>query len=181
MLDKAGTPPTAQELADRVAVQEILALHSRGLDRLDSALLQTCYWADAEVNYGTFVGSAHQFAELVMQALSGQYELTRHCISNTIIAFTAEGSAKTESMVDAAHLFHAAKVTEGTRSEMQFSGRYLDALEKRDGVWKIQHRHVVMDWSRVVSLTDERNSEAFATMSKGGHREEDPSHAFFLK
>ncbi len=173
MLANVGKVAEAQCVADRIAIAEILALHSRGLDRLEEATLKSCYWPDADVDYGTFVGSAHQFAELVMQALSGVYELTRHCIGNTLIAYYANGRAKTESTVNAAHLFSGAK------QEMQFSGRYLDTLEKRDGVWKMLHRRVVIDWCRTVAVVDERDTEAFAAMAKGAHSEADPSHSHF--
>ncbi|MFK7730297.1 MAG: nuclear transport factor 2 family protein [Pseudomonadales bacterium] len=173
MLANVGKVPNAQQVADRIAIGEVLALHSRGLDRVEESTLKSCYWSDAEVDYGTFVGSAHQFAELVMQALAGTYELTRHCIGNTLIAFDGNDLANCESCVNADHLFIGAK------QEMQFAGRYLDTLEKRDGVWKMKHRRVVIDWSRTVDVVDERGSEAFVAMAKGAHSEADPSHAHF--
>lgn len=171
-LKEVGRAPDAQQLADRMAINEVLALHSRGLDRLDADTLKQCYWPDAEVDYGTFKGSAHEFADLVVQALAAAYELTRHCIGNHLITFDGN-HARSESTVDAAHLLI------GATQEMQFAGRYLDSLEKRDGCWKMQHRLVVMGWSRMVSVVDERNSDAFAPLAKAGHREMDPSHAFF--
>ncbi|MEM8499361.1 MAG: nuclear transport factor 2 family protein [Pseudomonadota bacterium] len=173
MLANVGKLPDAQQIADRMAIVQVLTMHSRGLDRVEADTLKHCYWPDAEVDYGTFVGSAHQFAELVMQALAGAYELTRHCISNTLIDFHDHNVAKTESTVNAAHLFIGAK------QEMQFGGRYLDALEKRDDTWKLIHRRVVIDWSRTVDVVDERNTDAFAAMAKGAHSEADPSHAHF--
>ncbi|MFK8020551.1 MAG: nuclear transport factor 2 family protein [Pseudomonadales bacterium] len=173
MLANIGSPPSVTEQADRMAILDILALHSRGLDRLDPSLIKHSYWADAEVDYGAFKGPAQQFAELVVHALGEQYELTRHSLGNSLIVFATDTVAKSESGVDAAHLFH------GAESEMQFAGRYLDTLEKRDKVWKIRRREVVIDWSRVVTVTDERESEGFAALGKGAHGADDPSHAFF--
>lgn len=173
MLANIGKLPDAQQMADSIAIGQVLALHSRGLDRVEADTLKHCYWPDAEVDYGTFVGSAHQFADLVMQALAGTYELTRHCIGNTIIDFNGDNAAKTESTVNAAHLFI------GAEREMQFGGRYLDSLEKRDNVWKMMHRRVVIDWSRTVDVVDERETDAFAAMAKGAHSKADPSHAHF--
>lgn len=57
-----GAVPTPQELADRAAITDILHLHSRGLDRQDASLLEAAYWPDANVDYGSFVGPAMQFA-----------------------------------------------------------------------------------------------------------------------
>jgi hypothetical protein len=166
-----GTPAGAAELADRLAIQDVLSFHSRGLDRLDTALLQACYWPEAEVDYGSYKGPAQQFAELVIPALRGNYELTRHCLGNTLVELRGN-RALAESSVNAGHLLPGAK------EEMLFAGRYLDTLEKRDGRWKLLHRQVVMDWSRRHQVADERATEAFAAMAKGAHGTADPLHAF---
>lgn len=169
MIIDVGIPPSEAELADRAAIQDVLNSHSRGLDRHDLALLQACYWPEAEVDYGNFKGPAQQFAELVLPALAGQYELTRHCLSNTLFSFSG-ARAHTETCVNAGHLL------QGAAEEMIFCGRYLDTLEKRDGQWKMIYRQVVMDWSRQHTLSDERSSEAFAALAKGTQDPTDPSH-----
>ena len=164
-------PPSAQQQADQLAILEVLNRHCRALDRNDAQLLSDCYWPDASVDYGSFKGPAQDFAALVGPALSDAYELTRHCISNTLITFDGD-SARAESYVQAGHLLH------GGTAQMQFSGRYLDLLSKRDGSWCISHRQVVMDWSHTGNLTDERSSEAFAALSKGSRDGSDPLYPF---
>jgi hypothetical protein len=173
MATTIGSTPSAQDMADRLAIQDILSSHCRGLDRLEEPLLQSCYWPDAEVDYGSYKGPAPQFAALVVPALQDSYELTRHCLGNTSIAFDDCGNqARSECYVEAAHLL------QGAREEMLFSGRYLDRLEKRDGQWKLLHRQVVIDWSRRQPVVDERGSEAFIDLARGGHGSADPSHTF---
>lgn len=166
-----GTTLTAEQLADRLAIQDVLHLHSRGLDRLDKSAIQCAYWPEAEVDYGSYKGSAQVFAELVVGALGQAYELTRHCLSNTLVKF-AGSSASSESSVNAGHLLP------GAREELLFYGRYLDKLEKRDGQWKILHRQVVMDWSKRLPVQDERSGEAFAALAKGAHLDTDPLYPF---
>ena len=161
---------TAQ-LADRMAIQDVLHGHCRGLDRNDGPAVAASYWPEAEVDYGSFRGPASQFAGLIGPALSAAYQLTRHCISNTLIDFEGQ-QARAESYVEAAHL-----LADGG-SEMRFGGRYLDTLEKRGEEWRMLHRQVVMDWSHTRPVTDERQSEAFAELSKGRNDGDDPLHAF---
>ena len=72
----------------------------------------------------------------------------------------------------------AAHLLKGATEEMLFYGRYLDRLERRDDTWKLQHRQVVMDWAKRLTVADERHSEAFADLAKGGHRDADPLYAF---
>lgn len=164
-----GVPLDLAEVADRYAITELLNYHSRALDRRDADLMKEVYWSDAEVDYGGFKGRAYDFAPLVMKSLGAQYQLTQHRISNTIMIRVASGRIRTESYCFAKHL-----ASDGAE-EMLYSGRYLDEFSKRDGVWKFQHRLVVMDWSRRLSVADEREQDSFAALSKGTNTESDPS------
>ena len=171
MTTKARIPPSPEEMSDRQAIADILHLHCRGLDRADSAALQSCYWPDAEVDYGNYEGPAQDFAGLVVAALKDNYELTRHALSNMLVDLQAS-RAHCETYVKADHLLRGAAL------EMCFGGRYLDLLEKRDGQWRILHRRVVMDWVKTREMEDLRSSEAFAAMAKGAHGSDDPLHNF---
>tara|TARA_R110002073_G_scaffold75945_1_gene185033 strand:- start:298 stop:825 length:528 start_codon:yes stop_codon:yes gene_type:complete len=169
MTDHIGVVPGAQEAAHREAIREVLAAHSRGLDRHEAGLLKAAYWPQAQVDYGAFKGPAHQFADLVGPALKGAYELTQHLLGQTF--FALEGTqAHTETYVYARHLLH------GGAEELAFAGRYLDQLELRDQQWKILHRQVVMDWSLRLAVQDERNGDAFGALSKGRSDRDDPAH-----
>ena len=159
------------QTADRLAITETLYLHSRGLDRLDAAAIRGAYWPESEVDYGSYKGNAHVFAELVVDALSQQYELTRHSLSNTLIELTGS-SALCESYVHAGHLLPGAK------AQLSFYGRYLDKMENRGSEWKILHRQVVVDWIKRHPVVDERDSEAFNALAKGARRESDPLYSF---
>ena len=98
MNNAPGIPPSAETLAQREAIRDILFTHSRGLDRLDPTLLKQAYWPDADVDYGAFKGSAHQFAEIIGPALSSQFELTQHLLGQTLIELDSD-RASTETYV----------------------------------------------------------------------------------
>ena len=166
-----GKVSTVEELGDRLAIQEVLHSHSRGLDRGDVACICACYWPDAEVDYGAFKGPAHTFAAAVVPALTDAYELTHHAVTNTIIHFFMH-QARVESYVSASHLLR------GARREMIYTGRYLDTLVRHGSQWKLQHRQVVMDWSRRRKVTDQRQSESFVDLSKGRNDMQDPLYDF---
>lgn len=169
MTGTIGVVPTTEELANREAIREVLATHSRGLDRNEGELLASAYWPEAEVDYGSFKGSAHQFASVVGPALADAYELTQHLLGQTFI--TVDGDrASTETYVYARHLL------QGAEEELAFAGRYLDQLERRERQWKIIHRRVVMDWSLRLDVQDERQGDTFGALSKGSADREDPAH-----
>jgi hypothetical protein len=77
-----------------------------------------------------------------------------------------------ETYVNADHLLPGAAL------EMCFGGRYLDLLEKREGVWRILHRRVVIDWAKTREIEDLRGTEAFAAMAQGAHGAADPLNNF---
>jgi hypothetical protein len=54
-----------------------------------------------------------------------------------------------------------------------FSGRYADRLERREGVWKIAHRQVVFDRSRIDKVEKVFRTEGFVT---GKRSREDPAY-----
>jgi len=169
-----GLVPNAAEIADTFAISAILATHSRGLDRCDVSALKSCYWPDAEVDYGAYKGPALPFAELVVVALADQYELTRHSLSNSLFEFRGD-TAFVETCVHAAHLLL------GAEEEVLFYGRYLDRLEKREDQWRMVHRQVVVDWNNRIAVTDERNNPAFADLSRGTNTDSDPLFSFLSK
>lgn len=171
MNNETGRVPDTAEIGDRMAVLEVLATHSRGLDRQDVDTLKSCYWPEAEVDYGAFKGSAHTFAELVVPILGDQYELTRHGLGNTLFQFDGE-AVRTETYVHATHL------EPGADEEILVYGRYLDHMVKRDGCWKLLHRTVMIEWSNRMAVCDERDGDAFRDLTRGGHHPLDPLYTF---
>lgn len=167
-----GTPPDTQEIASRLAILEVLNMHSRGLDRCEADWIKSTYWPDAVLDYGSFKGNAHVFADIVVTVLAQSYELTQHFLGNTLLAVDGD-TARAESYVTAHHLL------KDGREDLFYSGRYLDVLDRRDGIWKLRDRTVVMDWSRRLAVEDERGTEAFADLAKGTNDNADPIHAFW--
>jgi hypothetical protein len=169
-----GKRPDTNECASRLAILEVLQMHSRGLDRCNAEWLKATYWEDAEVDYGSFKGSAHTFADIVVSVLAEQYELTQHFLGPPL--FQIRGTeARAETYVTAHHLLR------GGQEDLFYSGRYLDVLEERNGYWKLASRTVVMDWSRRLDVADERATAAFADLGKGTHDSLDPIHAFWAE
>lgn len=169
MISSPGQMPSAADTGARLAIVELLNCHSRALDRLDASLMKAVYWPSATVDYGGFQGEAHVFADLVMGALAGQYQLTQHRVSNTVFELFDDQHAATESLVFAKHL-----LLDGA-SEMVFSGRYLDQFERAGENWRFKFRRVVMDWSRRRDVVDERAVGSFASLTKGLNGPNDPS------
>lgn len=168
---ETGRVPSTAEVADRLAIHDVLACHSRGIDRADSAILKSAYWPDAIVFYGAYEGPAHPFCERVPEMMKSN-RATHHAISNVAIEF-AGAVARVETYVVAGHYIPGADADR----EMTFYGRYLDRMERRDGVWKIVERRVVLDWNRLRDASAHWDSKLAKSLPHGTRDPSDPLYA----
>ncbi len=166
---ETGQVPGTAEVADRLAIMEVLNTHSRGVDRADETVLKSAYWADATVAYGGFNGNAHEFCERLPGAIRA-WARTQHSITNTLIEFR-DGRALVETYVTA---YHYRAVPDGPDAEMIYLGRYLDTMHKRGDVWKIHHRQVVMDWNQNTQATAVLEGPPFEGLARGERHPDDP-------
>lgn len=174
---ETGAVPSMAEVADRLAIAEVLAVHSRGVDRADEAALKSAYWPDAEVAYGGYNGNAHGFCEILPASIK-RYAGTAHKISNLCIDFReVDGcvEARVETYVTAYHYLSSdAEGSPDVDTEMTYIGRYLDTMEKRNNVWKIRFRRVLMDWNQNTNATAILEGPPFEGLARGTRWPEDP-------
>lgn len=157
-------PKEVQELVDRQKIYHVLTSYCRALDRCDVELMKAVYWEDGYDDHGVFAGNAQEFAEFIIKGIQEWFEVTMHTICN--IHMEIEGDvAHTESYLLAYHKVkgttekvggwfgetylrqHQSSVARGEAQDFIFGGRYFDRLEKRDGIWRIARRTVIMDWN----------------------------------
>jgi len=127
---------------ERDAVRDVVVRYARGADRLDEELTRGAYWPDGYDNHGLFRGNAQEFvtwARKLGAATAGM----QHLLGQSFIEID-EDKAKCETYF----LCCESSSRETQTDELaMLAGRYVDVLTKRDGIWKIQHRDVVIDWS----------------------------------
>ena len=169
MTHDTGRIPDATEVADRLAILDVLAQHSRGVDRADEAILKSAYWPDAEVAYGGFNGNAHEFCAMLPAAIR-RFARTHHVISNVSIAFSG-ADARVETYVTA---HHYAADPKSVDREMTFFGRYLDRMQRRGQYWRILRRQVVMDWNQNMNASAVLQGPPFDGLARGERFPEDP-------
>jgi hypothetical protein len=112
-----------EELIARQEITDVLHRYCRAVDRQDPDLLRSVYHPDATDDHGVYSGPVDG---LVAFMLNDGLEMIHHAISNIVIERDGD-VAKVEC--------------------------YLDRVERRDGEWRIAHRHVVYDWGRIEPAT----------------------------
>jgi hypothetical protein len=182
---------------DRAAIENLLGLYCRAIDRLDVELLKSVYHADGVDDHGAIRANAHEFADRVVAMLRDTCVYTMHTITHSVIEVRGDEAAA-ESYYLAIHTIAAgegpiakffgetylerqrAAGLLGDRHEYLCSGRYLDELCKRDGVWRILRRQMTNEWGtcRPESTVTEGIAGAFTT--SGRRDRQDPVYRLML-
>ena len=160
-------------MLDEFEIKKVAHRFARGLDRADKDMIQSCFHPDGTDDHGIFQGSASDFCDWVMNALEN-YRATQHIIS-TQNAEISGNKAVCESYFFAHHLMD----NDAGSLEIIASGRYVDAMEKRDGVWKIKHRQAIFDWNRMGKEAPTPSNPKSHLMTKGTKGEGDKSYEMF--
>lgn len=168
-MSDTGQIPSVEEIANRMAIQDVLNKHSRGVDRADGELLKSAYWPEAEVAYGGYNGPAHAFCETLPAAIK-RYAATAHRVTNVSIDFHGD-DAVVESYVTA---YHYLAVDDGDDTEMTYVGRYVDHMQRRGEQWKIMFRRVVMEWNQNLTASALFEGPTFSGLARGGRVPDDP-------
>ena len=169
-LNLADRQIAAADVVANAAIRNALALHSRGVDRADAALIAGAYHDDATVDYGFFVGPAATLAAILADAQAGTPP-TLHRTGNIDIRVRGDRAVSEAYVV--------AYVEEAAQQRLVF-GRYLDRHACRDGVWRIAHRTYVLDSNVNHPNTAERaapSPDLARFAPEGGKRAADPGRA----
>ena len=133
--------PALEELFAKQAIAELIARYARTLDWLDDEGQASCYWPDAQIDYGFFTGTAADFVPVVM-TIERASQRRWHLLSGLQLRFHSSARASGECYGIATGIREA----EGRWSGTMYGGRYLDEFEKRGEEWRISERRYVMDW-----------------------------------
>jgi SnoaL-like protein len=132
------------ELLAKQAILELLHAYSRAVDRQDFALLATLYTPDGSDDHaGLYSGPAAGYVEWLRGAMKA-VDLTSHQVHQATIAVGGR-RAEGEVYVTAYNRLHAAG---GGFEELVQGLRYLDRYREDEGVWRFEHRSVVVDWAQ---------------------------------
>ena len=172
-----------RELLDKQAITDVIMTYARAIDRLDEDLLRSVFHPDSQHAHG-FVGpssdpsqasspgSPGDFVAYAFEVL-GTLTRTHHQLGNIFIELDGD-DAYTETYFSAYHRMRAKGdplASDGaydTEMDWLVGGRYIDRMQRREGVWKISHRTGLTDWMRTEPPSTQGFSDIPADML--GHR-----------
>jgi SnoaL-like protein len=133
---------TLEELSAREEIGEVLKRLARGTDRLDEALMASCYHPDGFDDHNSFRGSGAEFARWVVTVLP-HFVATMHFLGSPLIRIDGD-VAHVDTYCVAHHL------TDET--DMILGLRYVDRFERRSDTWLIAKRVCAFDWTYTVPI-----------------------------
>ncbi len=134
-----------QSLLDKQAVLEVVLRYCRGVDRLDLALVRSCYHPDGVDHHTGFTGSADDYVAWIDVGLR-RFAGTMHLIGNHLCELA--GDTAYAETYGTAH--HWGEPLEDPARNFTSAFRYVDRFERRAGDWRIAERFAVREWTRAV-------------------------------
>ena len=126
-------------LRDRRAIEDVVHSHARGHDRFDIELIRAAYHDDGIDEHGSgAVHAADDYAAWANNVHAGGSQLCLHNITTQTCEITGS-VAHVESYVLVGLL------NPDGRTVRFINGRYVDRMEKRDGIWRITLRRCTVD------------------------------------
>ncbi len=151
--DEESLQQQVESLVAREEIRRVLYDYARYVDRADVDGMKSIYHDDAtDIHWGTYIGNAHGLADYLGQELP-KLRSQIHEITNPIIDLAGD-RALVESRFTARVRTGFDGAPAGCWVESVAHGRYLDIFERRNGVWKIFHRRLVIDGGRAALITD---------------------------
>jgi uncharacterized protein (TIGR02246 family) len=130
-----------QDLLDRDALRRLVEAYATAVDRGDVEAAAACFLADGRLTVGGEAPLEGRAAIVGALGRLERYEVTAHVLghSNHLV----DGDRATgESWCRAHHVYDHG----GTRRDWVMAIRYLDRYVRAEGGWRIEDRHLVVDW-----------------------------------
>jgi hypothetical protein len=124
------------EMIDRHDIHQVMLRYCRGLDRLDNALVRSCYFDDATEDHGHFVGPPDDFIKWA-DGTTVMHKSTQHAILNHFCELDGD-NAYTET-------YYTFTSVAEKPPHLMSTGRYIDHFQKRNGEWRIANRVTIIE------------------------------------
>ncbi|CAN5155971.1 hypothetical protein BH09PSE3_BH09PSE3_18130 [soil metagenome] len=159
-------------IESREQITELLYAYARANDRADEALLRSCFWPESTHKHGKFDGKSSDFVGFAFKIVSA-LKYACHVISN--VSVDVKGDRAFSECYYFAHHRRTRKDDAAAEEDVFFQGRYIDDLERRDGVWKIIRRRGLSDYTSPAFPA----ATPYADWPAGQHSEKFPADDYY--
>jgi ketosteroid isomerase-like protein len=129
------------------AYRRIAEIYAHAADRGTGGEMAALFTEDAVLVSPDATLHGREAISRIPAMLHDMFTATRHEILNQTVEFGGGNEIAGETYCNASHLLHPDG--DRPRQVLVWSIRYQDRLCLSDGVWKIAHRELVLDWTEM--------------------------------
>lgn len=153
---------STDRVADRMAIQDLIYRWCRAVDRLDFDAMPALFHPDAYDEHGPYRGDIPGLVEWIRKR--HQFiTFSMHQMTNVLIEFADDDNALVESCLalvqryapgagDSLSQLTRTTIAKDRSVDLHSRSRYIDRVQRRDGVWRVLRRTLVQDWKQVIEL-----------------------------
>lgn len=156
---------TAERIADRMAIQDVLYKWCRAIDRLDYDGMRAAFHPGATDRHGAYDGGVDGLVDWIRERHK-PIPVSSHQVSNILIEFAKPDLALVETYIRTFQRYPAdAKAAlaqlaggqagrPGVGVDMLSASRYVDRFERRNGEWRIARRTLIQDCKQFIEVLE---------------------------
>lgn len=142
-----ATSEAVQELVAKQAIRNAMLRYCRGVDRGDADLIGSAYHLDAVDEHGVATYTGETVGPGIAELMSSS-RVCMHMVANHLIDLRDGDHAGWEAYFG---VWQTMSGRDGEEVVLHALGRYLDQMERRNGEWRIAHRLVIVDLTRLLA------------------------------
>jgi hypothetical protein len=132
-------------LLDKEAIRDVVLRYCRGVDRADAELITSAYHPDAVDEHGAGRYTGETVGAGIVE-LTSSSRVTMHHVTNQLIELLGPDRAASETYFTVWQTLDRG----GEEHTLHALGRYVDRMERRAGEWRIAHRLVIVEFTRLL-------------------------------
>lgn len=136
------TDALSLRVSDRNEIRDLLARYCRAVDRLDEEEIRSVFHPDAVIDKGVGALSREPYIDDLLTRHAG-VPAASHQVTNMLVDFIDTDTAFVETYGNAVE--HRRADADADGSDAVFRVRYGDIVSRRDGVWRVERRRLVVD------------------------------------
>ncbi len=143
-----------QQLADRIAIEDLLTRYATAVDTKDWDLFRSCFTDDAQIDYTSAGGVAGPVGEVAewLESTMAMFAMTQHLVTNVEVTVEGDSARSRAGFFNPMGLqdtSEGAAAGPGHEPLKKFwcGGYYNDELTRTDTGWRIVRRVEETAWS----------------------------------
>ena len=131
-------PLSADQVSDRIEINDLLVRYTRAIDTRDWDLLDTCFTPDAHIDYKSSGGVAGSYPEVrawLAKALA-QFDVMMHLVSNSSVELDGDSARARTYVLNPMGM----KQADGNLHFFTVAADYKDRLVRTPEGWRIAER-----------------------------------------